>query len=329
MLTGALDQVHHQHYRGVQHTGDGPDEPTVPRLAVAGGAEGVPHEDSRHQQPVDGADRALDAAAGFLLAGIVALLQQPLHGGVDGAAIGEGHAADTGDDQQQAHRRHIDDVGGLYAHGDEERHRRQDAQHRAGDIQPGVGVGEVLHALLHHAADAVLRLEGVLLQKGEVPYPGRAGEEQRHADGHQHQQPAQADAGRGIFGDTEAGHLAHGGQHQQRHRGDDAQEGGQRHPRRGGTAERQIGGGLLHGDPPQGRLVHGFALGVLLDLQLVLLHKVGGDAEQAAHLHHLIHIGDGLGALPLGDRLAADVQPGGQLLLGPAGLLPQCHDFVR
>ena len=66
-----LDQIHHQHHRGIHHTGDGPDEPAVLGLTVAGGAEGVPHEEGRHQQPVDGADRALDAAAGLILAGVV------------------------------------------------------------------------------------------------------------------------------------------------------------------------------------------------------------------------------------------------------------------
>ena len=121
-------------------------------------------------------------------------------------------------------------------------------------------------------------------------------------------QHAQADTGRGVFGDAEAGDLAHGGQHQQCHGGDDAQKGSQRDFRRGFPPQRQIGGGLLHGDPPQRRLVDGDALDRFLHFQFVLQQKIGGDAEQTAHLYHLIHIGDGLRALPLGDRLAADVQ---------------------
>ena len=66
--------------RGVHHAADGPDEPTVLRLAVSLGAEGVPQEDSDHHQPVGGSQRVYAALDGFVWAGVVALLQQLIHG---------------------------------------------------------------------------------------------------------------------------------------------------------------------------------------------------------------------------------------------------------
>lgn len=121
---------------------------------------------------------------------------------------------------------------------------------------------------------------------------------------------------------------AHAGQQDQRDRGGDAQGGGYGDLRRGGLTQGQIGGGLLHGDAAQGRVILlGRGAGRFL-LQFVLQQEVGGDAEQTAHLHHLIHIGNGLGALPFGYGLAGDAQILGQVLLAPACLFPQGHDLV-
>lgn len=131
-----------------------------------------------------------------------------------------------------------------------------------------------------------------------------------------------------VSADREALHLAHAGQQQQRHRGDDAQGGGYGDLRRGGLTQGQVGGGLAHGDAAQGRVVVlGRGAGGFL-LQFVLQQEVGGDTEQAAHHHDLIHIGHGLCALPFGYGLAGDAQILGQVLLAPACLFPQGHDLV-
>ena len=182
--------------------------------------------------------------------------------------------------------------------------------------------------LADHALHAVLRFKGFFLQEPVLLGFCTCPQKDAHGQRHQTQQHAQPDARGGIFGDVEALYLAHAGQQDQRDRGDDAQGGGYGDLRRGGLTQGQIGGGLLHGDAAQGRVVVlGRGAGRFL-LQFVLQQEVGGDAEQAAHHHDLIHIGHGLCALPFGYGLAGDAQLLGQVLLAPACLFPQGHDLV-
>ena len=293
-------------------------------LSVAPGTEGVEEEDGGGRQPVDDGDGAPKAAAALPGTGVVPVLQELFHGGGLGAGVGEEGRADACENDGQAHAQ---DVGGGRApeDGGEEGQGGQDAEHGGDGIQAVEPVLPRPAALLDHAADAVLRLKGLGLQEGEVPGAPAAGEEEGHADGHEDEENAEAQARGGVLRQGEAGGFAEVGKGDEGHGAQHAEEGGQRHPRGRRPAERQVRGGLLHADPPQGGLVGRHVR--LRRLQLVLQQEIRADAEKAAHLQDLLHVRHGLGALPLGDGLPGDAQLLRQLLLGPAGLLAKLHDL--
>ena len=264
----------------------------------------------------------------FLGTGVVALLQQLLHGTLIYAGCDQGQTADGHQHQQRADSGDIEQVAAAYAHGGEQRYGGQHTQHHAHGDEPGMGVLVFPLPLADHALHAVLRFKGFFLQEPVLLGFCTCPQKDAHGQRHQTQQHAQTDAAGGIFGDVEALHLAHAGQQQQRHRGDDAQQHGEGHLGCGGPPAGQVVGGLAHGHAAQGRVaVLGRGAGGFL-LQLVLQQEVGGDTEQAAHHHDLIHIGHGLCALPFGYGLAGDAQLLGQVLLAPACLFPQGHDLV-
>ena len=99
----------------------------------------------------------------LLPAGVVALLQQPLHGAAVYSGADQKQASDAYQHQQHAHRAHIQQVVAIDADGGEQRRSRQHVQHRANGGIAGAGVRVLPLALAHHAGDAVLRLEGLFL----------------------------------------------------------------------------------------------------------------------------------------------------------------------
>ncbi len=151
---------------------------------------------------------------------------------------------------------------------------------------------------------------------------------------------AQLRFGGGFLRDGEAGVLTHSCQQEQRDGGEDAEKSGQSDSGSAPLPPVQIFLRQLPAHPPQGARIGrrfvgedglrrwGGAAGLLRALQLVLQQIVGADAEEAAHLQQLLYLRHRLGTLPLGDGLAGDVEPVGQLLLRPAGLSPQIDDFI-
>ena len=246
------------------------------------------------------------------------------------AAIDKGDAAACGDEQQQAYARNQQHFGRGQRHGRKQRHGRQDAQRGADDIQPVIGFAEISLPLAHHALHTVLGFKGFLIQIFIILYLACGGQEQDDPGGDQRQQDQQLKASGGVFGHCDAACFRQRGQHQQRRGGNDAQEGGQRQPGGGGAAQGEVLGGLLHCDPAQrGHAFRAFIAGGGIDLlHFILQQVIRGYAEQLAEMHNLADIGKGLRALPLGNGLARNAEPLGQLLLRPARLFTQGNQLI-
>ena len=116
----------------------------------------------------------------------------------------EHRAANTRQYEQQADRPDIQQVRPVQADGDEQRHCRQDAQHRARDLSARVARRKRRPALAYHAGHAAGRLKRFALQKGICFHLRGTRDEHRHRGRHEHQQHAQADARRRIFRNSRA-----------------------------------------------------------------------------------------------------------------------------
>ena len=115
-------------------------------------------------------------------------------------------------------------------------------------------------ALLRKAGDAVLSLDGLLLQKFIRPHRRTALHEDSHRCGDDDQQRNEADAPRQVIPDAEQAGLAQRPQRQQRDGGDDTERRRQRQPGRVGLGLGKVVVGLGQRHPGQGR---GIVLGVL------------------------------------------------------------------
>ena len=122
-------------------------------------------------------------------------------------------------------------------------------------------------------------------------------------------------------------------QQNERRRRHNTQPGGQRHFRGGGFAQGQHLPGLLQAHPVQGRFRLGRGGGfrrARLRLGLLFLHQViQRHPEQPAQGDRSFQIRQGLAALPFGNRLTGDLQPGCKLLLRKARLPAQFHQLFR
>ena len=164
-------------------------------MAVAIGAEGVEQEDGHDHQPVRRRYRADDPLAGFGVAGKVACFQQLIHGILDGAHPHKGVDAAGHQNQQQADRSCIKNIGVNEHHGGKQRHSGQDAQYSAQGVGAVVPGGKSIPPFLHQTGHAVLGVDGLFFQKF-VRLNGRAAlHEKNDSYSNKHQQDGQPKAG--------------------------------------------------------------------------------------------------------------------------------------
>ena len=159
-----------------------------------------------------------------------ALHKQFIHGILTAARIHQRKAAAAHRQERQAQRRHRPELRKAQHDGQRQRQGGQHTEHDPKDLYPAIFLLKGLTAFFDHARYAVFRFEGDFLQKANLPAAGGADQKQEHARRHQNQQYAQAHAHGGLLGNTKAGRLlADRRQHQQRSRGQHAQQRRQRH----------------------------------------------------------------------------------------------------
>ena len=182
--------------------------------------------------------------------------------------------------------------------------------------------------VFYHARNAVERVHGFLFQVfiGGDPQAGEDEQADRRDD--QEHQDYQAGAAGGFLGPFQQPESLGTAQQDQGHRGKDAEHDGQGHPPGVCFLDIQEGVGFLHADGAAGALPVAFRDRLRL-LQAVLEQVIGADAEKLRQLDDSRHIRHGLGALPLGNSLPADIQLFRQFFLRPAALLSQVNQFVR
>lgn len=240
--------------RAVEHARDRPENPGVLRLRVPPRTERPEQIYRRGHEPVDAADRADDAVLPLARPDIIALFEQAVHRRPVHAAMDKHRAADARQHKQQADRPDIQQVRPIEADGNEQRHCRQDAQHRARDLAACVARRKRRPALAHHVGHAGSRRKRFGLQKSVCFHLRGTRDEHRHRGRHQHQQHAQADACRRMFRNGRARPVTERGEQKQRHRREHAQQRRRRELRRSRLPQRQIVRRLLHGHAAQRRV---------------------------------------------------------------------------
>lgn len=163
-------------------------------------------------------------AARLAAARVVSFFEQAVHARGVRAYVHEHDAGNTHEQEQRTHSCNAYDVRRINEQRRKQRYDREDAEHRTDHVEPCAAALDLFPALLHHAADAVFRLERLAFKKLISALLRGAGHEKRDRDSHKHDKHAQAYPRRGVLAYAEARYLAQRRKHDERDRRNDAQE---------------------------------------------------------------------------------------------------------